>query len=359
MAAAEVTPAFINTSAEAGPSKRTAAEKWHNPEGPPVGSNFGARLLDDAQDVWSHNAWDHVELPDDFAERAEVIMERHRATPVKEEIRDDYNERPAWFWDKFYSKHKEAFFKDRAWLRLEFPELIACTEADAGQKTILEVGCGAGNTVYPLLMHNENPDLVLWATDYSAQAVGVVKSNPMYPRAEHGKGILNAAVWDITAKPSPNAMDGVDHTIPEGVHPGSVDIITAIFVLSALHPKEWVQAIHNMFTALKPGGMLLIRDYGRHDLAQLRIKKDRLLDPEIPNLYIRGDGTRVYFFTKEDLEAILSAAPRRSSASGGEEGSREKMFEVDQLGEDRRLLINRKEKLKMYRIWMQVKARKL
>lgn len=84
--------------------------------------------------------------------------------------------------------------------------------------------------------------------------------------------------------------------------------------------------------------MLLIRDYGRHDLAQLRIKKDRLLDPEIPNLYIRGDGTRVYFFTKEDLEAILSAAPRRSSASGGEEGSREKMFEVDQLGEDRRLV---------------------
>lgn len=34
---------------------------------------------------------------------------------------------------------------------------------------------GAGNTVYPLLMHNENPDLTLWATDYSAQAVGVVK----------------------------------------------------------------------------------------------------------------------------------------------------------------------------------------
>lgn len=32
---------------------------------------------------------DHVELPDDFAERAEVIMERHRATPVKEEIRGE------------------------------------------------------------------------------------------------------------------------------------------------------------------------------------------------------------------------------------------------------------------------------
>jgi tRNAThr (cytosine32-N3)-methyltransferase len=84
--------------------------------------------------------------------------------------------------------------------------------------------------------------------------------------------------------------------------------------------------------------MLLIRDYGRHDLAQLRIKKDRLLDPEIPNLYIRGDGTRVYFFTKEDLETMLSASPRQSSAASEGEMNREKMFEVDQLGEDRRLV---------------------
>jgi len=50
------------------------------------------------------------------------------------------------------------FFKDRAWLRLEFPELIACSEADvgtrssmfwcdkwaddqAGPRVVLEVGC--------------------------------------------------------------------------------------------------------------------------------------------------------------------------------------------------------------------------
>lgn len=68
-----------------------------------------------------------------------------------------------------------SFFKDRSWLRLEFPELVACTEADAGPKVCLEVGCGAGNTVYPLLAKNENPDLVIHATDYSAEAVGVVK----------------------------------------------------------------------------------------------------------------------------------------------------------------------------------------
>lgn len=43
---------------------------------------------------------------------------------------DEYNAQPANYWDKFYSQHEAGFFKDRGWLRLEFPELVACSEAD-------------------------------------------------------------------------------------------------------------------------------------------------------------------------------------------------------------------------------------
>nr|XP_018265270.1 S-adenosylmethionine-dependent methyltransferase [Kwoniella dejecticola CBS 10117]OBR87428.1 S-adenosylmethionine-dependent methyltransferase [Kwoniella dejecticola CBS 10117] len=376
--------------------KMRVADKWVKPNGPPVGSTFGARLLNSEKDVFEHNAWDHVTLPEDFKMKAQEIMELHRSSPVAEGLRDGYNSKPAHYWDKFYALHEEGFFKDRQWLRLEFPELVACSEADAGPKIVLEVGCGAGNTVFPLLMRNENPDLHIYATDYSARAVEVVKANKMYPRAEHGLGELHASVWDITSKPSSSSSSSSSsrtttssvttlsldreadegYSLPEGIQPGTVDVISVIFVLSALHPKEWDQAIRNLYTALKPGGLLLIRDYGRHDLAQLRIKKDRLLDPEIPNLYIRGDGTRVYFFEKEELERMLVAPPSHSSTKdqqmkqevqsqeGPKEGEEErgvekKMFEVLQLGEDRRLLVNRKEKKQMYRIWLQVKAKKL
>ena len=133
--------------------------------------------------------------------------------------------------------------------------------------------------------------------------------------------------------------------LPPNIEPGSVDIVVLIFVLSALHPNEWKAAAENVYRMLKPRtGLVLLRDYGRHDLPQLRFKKNRLLDD---NFYVRGDGTRVYFFTPEELMSIFNVAPRGQH--------KQERFEAQQMAIDRRLLVNRKERKQMFRVWMQAK----
>jgi len=317
-----------------------------------------------------------------------------------------YNSKPAKYWDNFYKTNASNFFKNRKWLHLEFPELVAAAEPSAGRRTVVEVGCGAGNAIFPLLSQNRNPELRIHAFDYSSHAVKLVQQNVLYTSPPCGA--ITAAVWDLSST-SP----------PPGLAPRSADILVLVFVLSALHPSEWPRAISNIAQILKPGGLVLMRDYGRHDLTQLRFKAGRLLDE---NLYIRGDSTRVYFFELDELALLFTGSPAPSTAHAHESTSESTEIEVDdederlpdgrlassaispsldsdsssldapsgplpgsspapspdvihpslqggpdvlglahplftimQLGVDRRLLVNRKRQLKMYRVWMQGK----
>lgn len=289
---------------------------------------FGQRLLQKEEDVFQENAWDHVEWGEEQIKEAEELIAKQYDHPVKEFDKGLYNSNPAKYWDIFYRHNQENFFKDRKWLQIEFPSLYRATAAGYTEPTtILEVGCGPGNTFYPILTQNQNPNLRLFGCDYLQVAVDLVRANEAFA-ASNAAGIAHSLVWDLA---------DAESRLPEGIEAELVDIVVMVFVFLALHPNQWRQAVQNLMRALKPGGEILFRDYGRYDLAQVRFKKGRLLDD---NFYIRGDGTRVYFFTEDELRQIFGD------------------FEEEKIATDRRLLVNRKKQLKMYRNWLQAVFRK-
>lgn len=74
-------------------------------------------------------------------------------------------------------------------------------------------------------------------------------------------------------------------TIPEC----NVDVASLIFVLSAIHPNNFLHALQSIAVVLKLGGLLIFRDYGLYDMAQIRFGRGNKL---AENFYVRQDGTR-------------------------------------------------------------------
>jgi len=278
---------------------------------------FGNRYLNENEDVFKHNAWDDVEWDEDQEQNAKEQVAKNSTCNFNPEEVEKLKTEADQQWDKFYSIHQNRFFKDRNWLFTEFPELSQLQKGN-----ILELGCGVGNTVFPILETNISPDLKVFCCDFSSTAVDLVKQHPQYNDRCH------AFVCDIS-KP--------DWTASIPFEAESLDIVILLFVMSALDPEDMKSAVSNIRKYLKPGGRVLFRDYGRYDLAQLRFKPGKCL---AENFYARGDGTKCYFFTEDDLKELF------------------KEFNLEQCKVDRRLQVNRGKKLKMYRVWIQCKFTK-
>jgi tRNAThr (cytosine32-N3)-methyltransferase len=340
--------------------------------------SFGSRYLEEGDNIFEFNAWDHVEVDETYKTFSEEQFERQRQDPVTDFDKKRFNNQPEKWWNMFYKNNKTNFFKNRKWLAQEFPILDEVTKEDSPPALLLEVGAGAGNSAFPILQKNKNQGLKIHACDFSKKAVELIRGHELY-NPEH----IQADVWDVAASPeSENAG------LPPGIEEGSVDVVLMIFIFSALNPKQWDQAVKNVWRVLKPGGQVLFRDYGRGDLAQVRFKKGRWMEE---NFYVRGDGTRVYFFEQEELEHIWGGKQRPTVEDETSEEAKTKedvvkqvedltleatltseqeqeaqnsdqsprpSFEVVHFGIDRRMLVNRQRRLKMYRCWMQAVFRK-
>ncbi|KAE8575220.1 hypothetical protein XENTR_v10003764 [Xenopus tropicalis] len=313
---------------------------------------FGNRHLDDPSRVFQHNAWDNVQWSEEQESAAHKKVQENSVQPLPLEKQEEYENKASNFWDDFYTIHENRFFKDRHWLFTEFPELSSRSSTQTGTESqegqvmqlngcqeeteradvenpfpgasatyrIMEVGCGVGNTVFPILQNNTDPGLFVYCCDFSSTAVELVKSNELYSPSR-----CFAFVHDVSDEQS---------SFPMPEH--SLDVIVLIFVLSAINPAKMQNVISRLSSLLKPGGCILLRDYGRYDMAQLRFKKGRCL---AENFYVRGDGTRVYFFTQDDLDTLFISAG----------------LQKVQNTVDRRLQVNRGKQLTMYRVWIQCK----
>ncbi|KAI1242877.1 hypothetical protein IHE44_0000432, partial [Lamprotornis superbus] len=234
-------------------------------------------------------------------------------------------------WDLFYKRNSTNFFKDRHWTTREFQELKACREFADQKLTILEAGCGVGNCLFPLL--EEDLNIFAYACDFSPRAVEYVKVGVIF-----GTSFRKNALYS-TERCKVFQCDLTKDDLLDNIPADSVDVVTLIFVLSAIHPDKMHLVLRNIYKVLKPGKCVLFRDYGLYDHAMLRFKSGSKLGE---NFYVRQDGTRSYFFTEEFLSQLFKA-----------EGYEQVASEYVQ-----RETVNRKEDLRVPRVFLQSKFQK-
>ncbi|GAA5924265.1 class I SAM-dependent methyltransferase [Sporobolomyces koalae] len=244
-------------------------------------------------------------------------------------------------WNDFYRNHQAVpFFKERHWTEREWDLKHKLGQGDpqgkGKGKAVLETGCGTGAFIYPLL--ELYPEAKFVGFDFAAKAVELTKAH-----ANHDPSRVHIFQHDLTEPPTaPSLAARLADVPPEFGEPVfKFDIVSHVFVLSALAPRNHAAAVKTLVGLLKPGGSLLIRDYALHDEAQLRFhalpsasyatvpallsnQTDTNPTSDSPSAtadssseleqnrpwYKRGDQTMTYFFSSQEVQGLVDQACR-------------------------------------------------
>jgi len=314
-------------------------------------STGSGTILDDPDMLWCEDVWsDEKEAiaKEKLANQGDVIW----STMV-----DRYEREARKSWDMFYRRHGNNFFKDRHYLDTAFEELKV-NETGSGRKKFLEVGCGVGNAFLPLLASNPGLDGV--AIDFSPVAIKNLKEKKEYleMREQRGEDTCVAHVCDVTKDPLPTELDD------------GCDLVLVLFCLSAISPEKMQTVMTKLIKCLRPGGYLMFRDYGRYDEAQLRFSKGHRLGE---HFYVKGDGTRVYYFTTQDVQTLMLGGSLTSLPACSSQHSMSEKFHDDkemvcrkgsaimeqlELDYIRRQYANRGQQKARFRVWVHAKFRR-
>lgn len=208
-------------------------------------------------------------------------------------------------WNAFYNQNKTNFFKDRHYLQKSFPEelgwlydeTLSPPVDDGGCNVdfrIVEVGCGVGNAALPLLEQHSKlmqnyaknlslssedatemtvprlcpPQLHIHCLDFAPKAIQLLKKDVRFGVAAR-EGRATAHVYDLSSThPSTIDISAPDDYANCQSLANSADVALLLFCISAIgpHPSPNLRrAARNVIDMLRPGGILVMRDYGRLD----------------------------------------------------------------------------------------------
>lgn len=224
-------------------------------------------------------------------------------------------------WDDFFSNHLSGqMYKPRRYVYEEFGKYFqtACKDNIEDFIDIIEVGCGHGSTIFPLL--KEAPNARFVGTDFSSKALEIFRSNALFDETR-----VELFQWDVCKEPTSSFRQ-------------RFDVVLAIFVLSALRSSEHEVAFQHLNSILKMGGIFCFRDYARYDMTMYR-HQSRIGE----NLFRRGDGTLAYYF---DFEEIRDLCHRCG-------------FEILENYYATVKNINRRKKIELNRVFLHVVMRKI
>jgi len=264
------------------------------------------------------------EITPEFIEEAEAII-RESDNIVPDFWKKKYENENSKNWDTFYKHNQSNFFKDRHYL----PDEFALDELSADKTKefhVVDMGCGVGNALLPLLQHF--PNMTAKGFDCSATATTLLNER------------LESEGYSSRCFARPGDMTDKSASYEE--YYNTADFVLLLFVQSAIAPEHYEHIQKLAWNILKPGGVLLFRDYGKYDMAQLRFEKSgkRQGNRLGEDFYVRGDGTRAKFFTEDELRSIWE---------------KDDLFKAGEIVTHKKLFINRKSGIEMKRIWLQGK----
>nr|AAI51873.1 Zgc:110598 protein [Danio rerio] len=165
-AVAANSPVIENMPETAGGATENSAEAQKRPQ-------FGTRFLTDPRQVFQHNAWDNVEWS---AEQEEAALKKvqENSQPLPAEKQEFPELAPQ-------QKHLRGAEEKESLEHMLNGDDVSSNHTHyeypgaSASYRILEVGCGVGNTVFPILKTNNDPGLFVYCCDFSSTAVDLVK----------------------------------------------------------------------------------------------------------------------------------------------------------------------------------------